>query len=315
MTPAAEILAAEISRVGPIPFSRFMEVALYHPQFGYYRTQHDPFGRHGDFYTAGQVQPVFGRLIRSEIDRLLTPEPQLARMVVELGAGREEMRHAFDGLTYIPVDVDRGEFPQRFSGIVFANELFDALPVDVVVRRGDRLVMRRVALKDRGFIWVDAEDAPSTAVRFASGLEDGQMIETAHEALRWIGRIAAAMERGFVFIIDYGYTSREMVRFPEGTLMSYRRHRALDDVLADPGIQDITAHVNFTSLQDCAHSHGLQTVRFESLASTLLRAGEPDQFESALAAANDVERRRNQLQLKTLVFGMGETFRVLLLRK
>jgi SAM-dependent MidA family methyltransferase len=309
VTAAAEILAEEIRRWGPIPFSRFMEVALYHPQFGYYRTQRDPFGRHGDYYTAEQLQPVFGRLVRAGIDRLFASDPELPRTIVELGAGREDMRDAFQGLTYIPVDVDRGQMPDRFGGIVFANEFFDALPVDVVVRRGARALMQRIGFEGGSFVWVDAEELG------VSGLDEGQITELGTVALDWIERIARALQRGIVFIIDYGYTAREMVRFPQGTLMSYRSHRALDDVLAEVGMRDITAHVNFSALEERAHSCGLKTLRFESLAATLLRAGEPDELASALAGTNEDERRRNKLQLKTLLFGMGETFRVLLLAK
>lgn len=287
-----------------------MEVALYHPQFGYYRTPHDPFGKDGDFYTAEQLQPVFGRLIRAEMESLFADMPGLSRAVVELGAGREEMREGFQGLTYIPIEIAKGEMPNRFSGIVFANEFFDALPVDVVVRRGDRVLLRRVDYREGRFLWVDADAVPD-----AASLEEDQAIEVSRAAAEWMDRIAANLIRGFVLVIDYGYTRREMVRFREGTLMSYHRHRAVEDVLSDPGTRDITAHVCFSSLEDRAVAAGLRVVRFESLSQTLLRAGEADQFASALAANTDAERQRHQLQLKTLLFGMGETFRVLLLRK
>jgi SAM-dependent MidA family methyltransferase len=137
---------------------------------------------------------------------------------------------------------------------------------------------------------------------------------TVLEALRWIQRIARHLHRGFVFTIDYGYTARESIRFPHGTLMSYRRHQALEDVLADPGERDITAHVPFTALEEHGKLCGLGTVRFESLARTLLDAGETDNFAAALNAASDDEQARRRLQLKTLLFGMGETFRTLIQR-
>jgi SAM-dependent MidA family methyltransferase len=128
-------------------------------------------------------------------------------------------------------------------------------------------------------------------------------------------RIAESLERGHVFIIDYGYDARELVRFPQGTLMSYRRHQALDDVLESPGERDITAHVNFTELTEQARSKGFSVVRYSSMARFLLDTGERDQFAAALAGATEVERTRHRLQLKSLLFGMGEVFRVLLLRK
>jgi SAM-dependent MidA family methyltransferase len=97
--------------------------------------------------------------------------------------------------------------------------------------------------------------------------------------------------------------------------MGYRRHTAQEDVLTDPGSRDITSHVNFTSLEETGEACGLVKERFETLAQTLLSAGEPDQFASALGAAGAGEELRRRMQLKTLLFGMGETFRVLLQRK
>jgi SAM-dependent MidA family methyltransferase len=97
--------------------------------------------------------------------------------------------------------------------------------------------------------------------------------------------------------------------------MGYRRHTAREAVLEQPGERDITAHVNFTALEETGAEQGLRTLRFETLARTLLDAGEPDQFACVLAAADEREQLRRRMQLKTLLFGMGETFRVLLQRK
>src|SRR5688572_6356229 len=124
LTRAGEVLAAEIMRSGPIRFSRFMDVALYHPEFGYYRHANDPFGTSGDFYTAEQLQPVFGRLIAAYL-RMLWQEPQLPTLV-ELGAGRGEWAEAFARFRYIPIDTGFAEMPQRSSGIISSNEFFYA---------------------------------------------------------------------------------------------------------------------------------------------------------------------------------------------
>jgi SAM-dependent MidA family methyltransferase len=320
MTPAASILRDEIARLGPIPLRRFMEVALYHPGFGYYRRPRDPFGKLGDYFTAEQIQPVFGILIAARIRQLreeLENPPDFT--VVELGAGRAEMAEAFTGFRYVPVDVAAGELPARFSGVVFSNEFFDALPVDAAVRRGDAFHEMRIDWREDRFAWAEGPplsgESTEYAERYLATVEDGSWVEINLEALRWIERIAARLDRGYVFSIDYGYTTRELVRHPRGTLMSYLRHTAIEDILADPGDRDITAHVPFTALQDHGTRRGLETVRFETLARTLIAAGEPDSFAAALApdaAANTLQRN---LQLKTLLFGMGETFRTLLQRK
>jgi SAM-dependent MidA family methyltransferase len=148
--------------------------------------------------------------------------------------------------------------------------------------------------------------------RFYPPPEEGRWYEVPMLDL-WMARIGRSLDEGWLLTIDYGFTREESVRFPQGTLMSYRRHAALEDVLADPGDRDITAHVNFTAMREVGRACGLVTENFETLARMLLTAGEADQFAAALGAGDDEPRRR--MQLKTLLFGMGETFRVLLQRR
>jgi SAM-dependent MidA family methyltransferase len=127
--------------------------------------------------------------------------------------------------------------------------------------------------------------------------------------------MAAVLSKGYVLTVDYGFTRAESVRFPAGTLMGYRRHMAREDVLAEAGMRDITSHVNFSALEESGTACGLTKERFETLAQTLLTAGEADGFAAALGAGGAAEELRRRMQLKTLLFGMGETFRVLLQRK
>jgi SAM-dependent MidA family methyltransferase len=319
VNPLHEILRDEIRRGGPITFHRFMETALYHPELGYYRRPRDPFGRHGDFFTAEQVQPVFGRLVAARIATLReecgAPEDFT---VVELGAGRGEMAGAMAPWRYLPVEIG-GALPATLRGVVFSNEFFDALPVEAAEFAGGIFVERRVGLDGERLQWVRGGPAPAAVIdyleRHFPAPEEGNLYEAALDALEWMDRIAGALEAGFVFTIDYGFTRREAVRFPRGTLMSYRRHTAVEAVLENPGEQDITAHVPFTALEERGAALGLERVRFENLARTLLDVGEGDQFRSALAAPTPAEELALRLQLKTLVFGMGETFRVLIQRK
>jgi SAM-dependent MidA family methyltransferase len=239
--------------------------------------------------------------------------------VVELGAGRGEMSEAFSGFRYLPVDAGSGDWPEAFTGVVFGNEFFDALPVHLAVRRGESFREVRVGWKDERFAWVDGDpvegEVESHLQRYAPSPKEGDLVEVNLEALRWIEEIARRLRSGYVFTIDYGYTTREAVRFRQGTLMSYRRHTASEDVLAGPGERDITAHVCFSALEDHGELHGLETVRLETLAQTLLAAGEADQFASALAGETPGAQLKRRLQLKTLLYGMGETFRTLLQRK
>ena len=317
MSPLTEILRAEIDRDGPISFHRFMETALYHPEHGYYRRARDPFGRSGDFYTAEQIQPVFGRLMAGFIRSLWRELGQPADFtVVELGAGRGEMAEAFSGFRYVPVEWGRGKLPERIRGLVFANEFFDALPVHVVQWRRGRFHEMLVGFDGARFAWVDGSGVPAEVAgylrRYAGPREEGTTLEVNLDALAWIDVIAERLERGYLLAIDYGYTAAELACFPRGTLMTYRRHQASPDALADPGGRDITAHVNFSALEDHARRRGFASIRGERLARTLMAIGQPDEFASVLAAAGEKEAIALRLQLKTLVFGMGETFRTLL---
>ncbi len=320
MTPAGALLAEEIRRGGPIPFRRFMEVALYHPEHGYYRRPRDPFGKEGDFFTAEQIQPVFGMLIAARIRQLcesMGSPPDFA--VVELGAGRGEMAEALAEWRYIPVDIGSGVVPEPFTGVVFANEFFDALPVEAAVYEGGSFRERRVSFRGGRFAWETGGECRAEVSRYLRRYfpppEEGRAYEANLEALGWLERIGRSLAAGWVLTIDYGYTRPEAIRFAAGTLMGYRRHAAREEVLEDPGERDITAHVNFTALQEWGAAHGLRTESFQTLAQSLLAAGERDQFASVLSAPAPGAELRRRMQLKTLLFGMGETFRVLIQRR
>jgi len=319
MNPLEEILREQIRREGPIPFRRFMELALYHPEHGYYRCGRDPFGREGDFFTAEQLQPVYGALMaaamRQWFEELGEPEDFC---VVELGAGRGEMAEAFSGWRYVPVEFGAGSLPERFTGVAFANEFFDALPVDVAVWRGRQWRLMRVGWSD-GFRWIEGEPVDdATAECLEISVRDpgeGDLAEAHLEALAWLRRIAGSLRRGFLVVVDYGYTREESVLFPRGTLMSYRRHRASEDVLAEPGRRDITAQVPFSALQHFGARCGLRTVRFRRLGPLLLELAEKTGPARVLEAGSEAERLRRRLQLKTLLLAFGESFRVLVLEQ
>ena len=327
MTPLEELLAAEIRRQGTIGFERFMEPALYHPEHGYYRTARDPFGFEGDFYTSSQMQPVFGRLLAQRIDawrREMGSPPGFT--LVEMGAGRgetiAEIKRCLPDLEAVAVDVGKGEMPKRFRGVVLANEFFDGLPVSSVERSGEGLIEHRVGLDGERFVWA-SETAGEPYFdeyidRYLPGLPDGTRTEVNRGALEYLGRIAERLEAGYLLAIDYGYTTDEIVRggrFPRGSLMSYQRHRSDEDVLAEPGRRDITAHVNFSALEIRARELGFVTEPLQSQTAFLMEIGEPDDFQAALGDANASDDFDLRMKLKSLLFGIGETFRVFVARK
>ena len=327
MTPLEEQIAAEIRRRGPITFRRFMELALYHPEHGYYQRPRDPFGAGGDFYTNSQLQPVFGRLLAQQIkqwhDEMGTP-PDFT--VVEMGAGRAEttaeIQRCLPAARCIAVDVSCGELPEKFSGVVICNEFFDALPVHSIERRGKGFVEHHVGLGESGFEWVQGglsdPKLQDYAERFAPGLAEGQRIEANLSALEALERIASSLEQGYLLTIDYGYTVEKIGagrRFARGSLMGYQKHQAIEDVLADPGNRDLTAHVNFTALVKRGEELGLPASALMTQMRFLMELGEKDNFDAALGGLEAGNSAKYRMQLKTLLFGMGETFQVLVQRK
>ena len=314
------ILQEEIERSGPISFREFQNTALYHPQHGYYRRDRDPFGIHGDFYTAEQMQPVFGLLIERIIAQLASRlSPAMPFQVVELGAGRCEMKPYLEQWNYTAIDSGFGQLPDSIRGVVFANEFFDALPVHLARKQGCQFIEVRVCVNNGVFQFVEADPVRDQLKEYlshhAADVQDGFLVEAHLDAAAWLNTLGQRLREGFLLLIDYGFNERERIRFPEGTLMSYWRHQAMEDVLTAPGHRDITTHVPFTAIVREAESQGFHAHGIESLAQLLLRAGESDLFEHVLTAGTERERQARRQQLKTLLYGMGETFRVVLLER
>ena len=294
----ASLLRTEIAAGGPLPFSRFMEIALYDASGGYYRRDH--FGRDGDYYTAEQLQPTFGLLLRRFC------EQHGITTIVQPGAGRAALRESFAGLEYVPIDVAYGTWPESFQGLILAHEFFDALVVDVAEREGERWRELLVDWNGDGFAWAPGEPL------VIEGIDERiERMERPVGLERELSRMAASLRSGYLLVLDYGYTQREQIRFPQGSLMGYRRHEAVEDILAKPGEQDITAHVPFSTLEAAAHRLGFRTLHQESMSSFLLRIGEADHFAFLDLEADSARR----MQLKTLLFDIGENFRALLLEK
>ena len=248
--PLVDELRARIERDGPITFREFMDAALYHPRYGYYRTPESAAGRGGDYVTSPQVHPIFGALVAKqilEIWRVMScPD---AFTLVEQGAGdallaRDVLRWAEEhepdlarAMRYVIVEPDEGarrrqaatiegaapanavtwvdELPGEIEGVLLSNELIDAFPVHRVVRRGGELLEVFVAL-DAGGRFVDELRPPSTPAlgRYFDelGLQsgDGCYAEVNLDAAAWMERVAASMRRGVVLTFDYGYEAADL---------------------------------------------------------------------------------------------------------
>jgi SAM-dependent MidA family methyltransferase len=353
-----ERIADEIRRKGRIPFSRYMELCLYEQDLGYYSRPREQFGKAGDFYTSSDVHAVFGRLLARQFEEMWRALGSPIRIdVIELGPGRGLLaRDVLDwlekrfpifakALHYLLVEQSahlRARLQERLaeyisagraqvfesiesaaanageSIIVFGNEFFDALPVEVVDHRG----AIRVGIEDGRF--VESFVAPSAAEnefldRYSVHPHERERVEVPLASLEWMERIAEVFDgkRGFVVLIDYGYTRAEQLAGRHrDTLMTYRQHRASASPYEAPGEQDITAHVNFSALLARGVERGLQALALVTQSQFLIGIGEETQFADAFQeCALPQERAKVALQLKHLITpsGMGETFQALVM--
>jgi SAM-dependent MidA family methyltransferase len=287
-----EILAAPERR---ITFARFMERALAEPGLGYYATSEARPTRAGDYLTAPELHPLFGRCLARYIERAWRRLGQPARFEVrEYGAGRGALAASVrngleadgsvlaDGLAWQPVDLPGrwAEAPRGpVTGLVLANEFLDALPVHRIGWSGGRLVEYHVTWRHGWFHEVAAAPStPALAERLADdgvGLREGQRAEVSLAADIWLTEVARSIERGWVLVIDYGHEAGRLFGADRmrGSLVTYRGHRAGEDPFVAVGRQDITAHVDLTALRRLASGVGLGDPRLTSQARFLLDLG------------------------------------------
>ena len=344
----------EIRDRGPIPFSRYMEACLYDPELGYYSRNAEQFGKAGDFYTSSDVHAVFGRLLARQFEemwRLLGSPPRLT--LAELGPGRglfardvldwSEIKFPdfFHALRYLLVETSpplrrrieavlsrhfenakaafwRPEDRSEFVNIIFANEFFDALPVEVVSSQGSLLI----DAKDGRFVETWALPSPQELEfldRYSVHPGPGERVEVPLLAQQSMDTMAAALQRGFIVAIDYGYTRDEQLAGRHrGTLKAIRQHSVSANPYEAPGEQDITADANFTALAAAAEKHGMHAHKLITQSQFLMGIGEANQFADAFENCRlPQERTKVALQLKHLVTpaGMGESFHVLVAAK
>ena len=308
----AERIRAEIRWTGPMPFVRFMALALYDPAGGYYRGTEARPGRGGNFLTAPELHPIFGETLATGLHEIWERLDRLDPFVIrEHGAGTGALALAILGgitdddfraaIRYEPVEVDarrvaafretmaaagHGERVSEpgahaFDGVVLANEVMDALPVHRVRQRGAALRELAIDLDgDNAFHEVETDPStPDLAARLGREditLVDGQTAEICLGLDAWLAAAVAPLRRGVALLIDYGGPATELydpVRRREGTLRAYLRHRVHDDPYIHVGRQDLTAHVDVTAVERAAHDAGLATIGITTQAEALMGLG------------------------------------------
>ncbi len=348
------LIANDIRRnSGWIPFARYMELALYAPGLGYYSGGAVKLGKEGDFTTAPESTPLFGNALAHVVADLMR---QTAPQIIEFGAGSGKLARdilselATMGVTvhrYLIVEVSgelrarqekmlRGfpqvtwleQFPPSFSGVVLGNEVLDAMPVSLVVKTEQGWKERGIGLSAKGFAWRDRACDPALVAQIpdADRLPIGYLTEVHPVALGFMRSLASMLTAGHhdtghggaALFLDYGFPAHEyyLAQRAQGTLMCHYRHHAHPDPLYLPGLQDITAHVDFTAMAQAAVDGGLEMLGYTSQAAFLLDAGigdlllrtSPEDQARYLPQANAMQRLISPAE-------MGELFKVLVVGK
>jgi SAM-dependent MidA family methyltransferase len=341
---------------GYIGFSRFMHEALYAPGLGYYSAGATKFGAAGDFTTAPEVSSLFGRVLARQCAEVMADTGH--RELLEVGAGSGKL--ALDMLqalakldalpdTYRIVDVSPdlverqkillrdqvpqlagrvrwiSQLPREFNGVIVANELLDALPVERFIRRSGDVMQLGVVCEGREFQWCEraaSEQLQAAVAEIQSDigrdLDEGYTSEVSLAAPAWVSDIAQSLQHGVVFLFDYGVSRREYYApdRTDGWLRCHFRHRAHNQPLMLPGIQDLTAWVDFTAIAGAAAGNGLSVLGYQTQSQFLLGGG-LDIEVRAIQDLPEIARIKLASEIKTLTLPgeMGENFKCIALGK
>jgi len=357
--PAPEDLAREreltalireeiVANAGAIPFTRFMELALYAPGLGYYNAPRPKFGGAGDFITAPELSSLFGRCLANQVAQIL--HALEGGELLETGAGSgalaAELLLTLDKLSALPRrylilelsaalrTLQRDTLARRaphllarvqwldalpeaeFRGVVLGNELLDAMPVARfrVAERG--AVEQCVSVNGERFVWSDGPANNATAKKVAElghlGLAPDYVSEIGTHADAWVRSMGVRLAQGVMLLLDYGFSQAEFYhpQRTRGTLMCHYRHRAHDDPLILVGLQDITAHIDFTAMATAAHAIGLDVLGYTSQAAFLIGCGMTELALEPLDARAHLQRTQAINKL-TAPQEMGELFKAI----
>jgi len=344
-----KIIQAIHSNQGWISFDRFMEFALYDPEFGYYTGNLRKFGEKGDFVTASEISSFFAKTMCIQFEEIFL---SLDKNIIEIGAGSGkfalEVIQSLDSKKidhYFILEISHSlrkhqyelliknlpphlfgkvqwidKIPQEYNGIIFCNELLDALPIDLIKKSSGIPYQKGVGLENDLFIWKDKaiKDLSIYDHINLESLPDNYLAEDAIHIKSWINKISESISKGVVIIIDYGFNHSEYFheQRSQGTLMCHFKHHAHDNPLIQVGIQDITSHVNFSYLAREASSKGLHINGFISQANFLINCGILELLEK-VNIEDSVLYMKSVSEIQKLLSPseMGDLFKVMTIEK
>src|SRR3989344_4403812 len=348
----SKLIRAEIEAAGGwLDFSRYMHLALYAPGLGYYSGGAKRFGQGGDFVTAPEISPLFAQTLARQASQILQ---STAGDILELGAGTGRLAAALmlelQQLGQLPahyqiLEVSANlrqiqhetlqqllpaelmqrvqwldELPDIFSGLVLGNEVLDALPVHIVKSGRDELFERGVTESGDTFAWGERTLTSGTLFEQAIKLDlsPGYTTELCPAATGLVASLANSLQQGALLFIDYGFSRREYYhpQRSQGTLMCHYRHYAHEDPFLYPGLQDITAHVDFTGIAETGVANGLQLLGYSGQAQFLINCGITDLL-AQISPSDSAKYLPLAAQAQKLLSPaeMGELFKIIALGK
>jgi len=335
---------------GWISFARYMALALYAPGLGYYAAGSSKFGLEGDFTTAPERSTLFGRCIAHQVaqvlhdtggdilevgagsgklacDLLLALEKQgmlpkhycILELSAELIARQQAMLaarapHLLGTVRWL------NQLPDTFTGVVLGNEVLDAMPVHLIVRQNNAWMERGVRTDNTDFYWQERPIADDALLQAAQLLDvpNDYLTEINLVAPAFIASLSERLQRGLILMIDYGFPHTEYYhpQRNQGTLMCHYRHFAHGEPFYWPGLQDITAHVDFSSIAQAGINHGCELLGFTTQAHFLINCGITDLLgETSPEDLAHYLPLANQAQFLLSPAEMGELFKVIALGK
>ena len=350
MSPVADPAGAlhgvrKLLAYGDLSFRDFMEVALYHPEFGYYSRVASPIGKDGDYVTSPLLSPVFSFALSRLATEFVRRAGDEVSTVVDIGCGDGLLINTicsqwspagpaaprFFGVDRAPDRALPGcatvvrtlhEVPFGRSNLLISNELFDAFPFARLVQRGEDLHELWVTDEGEALGWKERETTAEYQDYFAARgitLEEGQFADISLEWEAFYRDLCERSGSGMIVTFDYGYPEDRLFRFRRfGTAAAYGSHRVTRDLLANPGQQDLTAHINFTDLIRAGERAGFKTLFFDRQAKFLLALGatehpllQPPAEVSSLDEAVELVQQRQDAKRLILPDDIGNDIRVL----
>ncbi|HCB68295.1 MAG TPA: hypothetical protein DEP52_03110 [Methylophilaceae bacterium] len=339
------------SNQGWMSFDRFMDFALYDPELGYYTGALRKFGEKGDFVTASEISNFFAKTLCIQFKEIFQ---SVSRSIIEIGAGSGQFAlqviqslssdheninhyfileispslrkqqyelltknlpsHLFSKIQWID------EIPKEYEGIIFCNEFLDALPVELIKKDSGMYYQKGIGIENDLLVWKEKpiDDISNYEEIDLKNLPDDYVAEYPLYIKNWLKKISQSLNKGIVFIIDYGFNQREYFheQRSQGTLMCHFKHYAHDNPLIQVGIQDITTHVNFSYVAREASKLGLNITGFISQANFLINCGILNLLET-INLENRALYMKSVSEVQKLLSPseMGDLFKVMTLEK